>query len=400
MISSKSLTEPDRQALPLRVLPFRLRWKAMLLVAFQMAMHDRQKTVAAVMGVAFAFVLIAQNVCATQFYLKQSTNYVDNAGADLWVTAPGTKYFSSGPFIPAASLHQALTCPGVDWAEPVIVGVATIRLPNGGAENIILVGARAPAFKGGPFNIIVGERDALLGANTVFFEDVEREKLGGLNLDSNVEINQHRVRVGGFTWGLTTVFGPYIFADYDFARVLLGAPSDRTSYVLVGLSKGVDRERVKRELQQRMPESEVLTTEEFDQRSDEFTLIDAGIAGILIMAIFVGVTVGLAIVGLSMTSAVQHNLREFGTLKAIGATNGDLRLLLFIQALAYSVLGSFAGSALVCALTWLSRSARLNMIVQPQLLFLLVPFVTIISMVSAIFALRSIRKLEPASVFR
>ena len=373
----------------------------MALIALRMALHDGQKTVGAVLGVAFAYLLIGQNICTTNHYLDQATSFVDAAGVDLWVVGPATKaIWAPSTVISSSALYQARVTPGVDWAEPLVTGASFAKLPDGGAQPVILVGTTAPRLRGGPYNIVKGERRGLLSPNAIFIDDADREKLGGLNFGDRFELNGHRVKVAGFTWGLVTLFGPFAFAEYDEARAILGTDSDRVNCVLVRITDAANLLRVQAELRSRIPEATVLTTEEFRGRTRHFILFDAGIIGILVMGIIIGVTVGLGIVTLSMLSSVQQNLREFGTLKAIGATNADLRRLLFLQALGYSVLGSFIGAATLCQLAWGSRSARLIMIVEPLNLIALVPFVTCIAIVAAMVAIRRIQRLEPASVFR
>ena len=97
----------------------------------------------------------------------------------------------------------------------------------------------------------------------MFFEDSQRDKYGSMNLGSIRELNGHRVRAGGFTWGLVP-FGPaYAFADIDLARALVGLRKDRVSFVLVRARPGVDHQELKRRLAERMPEAMILTGTEF-----------------------------------------------------------------------------------------------------------------------------------------
>jgi putative ABC transport system permease protein len=370
-------------------------------VALRMAQHDRQKTFGAVLGVAFAYLLVGQNICTGDHYLSQATSYIDNAGADIWIGPPAVKaIFGTGTPLSSTALHQARVVPGVAWADPIVKGPAWARLPNGGAQGSMLIGVQAPAFRGGPYNIVKGDPNVLLRPNTVIIDDVDREKIGGVNLGDAIEMNQRRVRVEGFTWGLVTLFGPFCFAEFDFARSLLDIDADRVSFVLVGLDKGASLERVKDDLQGRLPDATVLTTIEFTKNTKDYILWEAGMAGVLGMGIFIGVTVGFVIVTLSMLSSVQQNVREFATLKAVGATNVDLRRLIFIQALAYTIVGSFVGAVLLCQICWWVRSPRLIMMVHPLTLIGLVPFVMLIAMTAALLAIRRVQKLAPASVFQ
>jgi putative ABC transport system permease protein len=370
-------------------------------VALRMAQHDRQKTIGAVLGIAFAYLLVGQNISTAWHYLAQATAYIDNSGADLWIAGPATKgMLSSGTLLPISALHQARVAPHVAWAEPIVKGAAWARLPDGGARSLILVGVTTPALRGGPFNLVEGDKSALLRPDAIIVDDVEREKLGGVNFGDTIEVNRHRARVEGFTWGLLSTFGAFAFAEYDNARSILDIDADRVSLVLVGVAPGASLERVKESLASRIPDVLVMTTPEFREVTNNFILFDAGIIGVLGMGIFIGFTVGLGIVTLAMTGAIQQNLREFATLKAIGATNGDLRRLVFIQAMGYSLAGSLVGAAVLSELAWLVRSPRLILMIHPLMLCGLVPFVTSIALIAAAVAIRRLERLEPASVFR
>src|SRR5262249_37719666 len=161
---------------------------------------------------AFAYLLVGQNIVTGNHYLSQATSYIDNAGADLWIGPPATKaIFAGGSAISAIALHQARVVQGVAWGEPVVKGSTWTRVADGGGQGSILIGVKPPAFRGGPYNIVKGDTSVLLRPNSVILDDIDREKIGGVNLGDTIEMNQRRVRVEGFTWGLVTLFGPFAF---------------------------------------------------------------------------------------------------------------------------------------------------------------------------------------------
>ena len=290
--------------------------------------------------------------------LSKNTMFIDNAGANLWIVPESTQTLQAGKPVAMSVLYEARTTPGVAWAEPLLFGGATVSLPKGGSEPITLVGTKAPCCRGGPWNMVAGSADALRRPDTMIFEDSERDKLGGLNLGSVREVNRHRTVVGGFTWGLLP-FGPsYAFADYDYARVLMGTPSDETSFVLIGLAPGADRAAVTRALKARVTGDEVLSTEEFHNKVLKYLLVSTGIGATTGMSTAFGLLVGLIIVSLSMFSSVIDNIREFGTLKAIGCRNRDLALMLLVQSSVYALLGSMIGLGIFPA--WPTAFARRN----------------------------------------
>ncbi len=309
--------------------PSRVRWSAMARVGLHMMFHDRLKMLATLAGVVFAVVLANQGAGTFLGLLQKNTMFVDNAGADLWIVPPLTQQLQAGKTLPDGVLMTARTTPGVAGADPILFGNATVSLPGGGSESVTVVGAKYPDYRGGPWNMVRGERDVLAQADTMIFEDYDREKLGNLDLGGTREVNGRNVTAGGFTYGLIP-FGPsFAFADYDLARLLLRIDADRVSFVLVRLEPGADVAKVKAELQARAPDAAVMTTQELSASTIHYVLVSTSIGITIGSSTLVAIIVGFFIVGLSMFSAVVDNLREFGTLKAIGATTGDLAILLF-----------------------------------------------------------------------
>ena len=112
------------------------------------------------------------------------------------------------------------------------------------------------------------------------------------------------------------------------------------------------------------------------------------------------IIVGFVIVSLSMFSAVVDNIREFGTLKALGVTMWDLSTLLFVQSVAYAILGSIIGLALVARVAGFIRSAKLALNMPPQLTLGTVVIMILMCAFASSLALLRLRKVEPAMVFR
>jgi len=377
-----------------------LRLRTMLRVGLRMMFHDKLKLAGTLFGVIFAVVLTNQQVGVFLGLLSKNTMFVDNAGADLWIVPRSTQTFQPGKPLPLSALHEAQTTPGVAWAEPLLYGGGTISLPSGGSEQVMIVGTRAPAFRGGPWNLVSGSSQVLLRPDTMIFEDSEREKLGGLNLGSVREVNGFRTVVGGFTWGLLP-FGPsYSFAEYDYARVLLHMPSDEASFILVGLEKDADRAAVERALQGRIPANQVLSTDEFRSKLLRYLLVQTGIGTTTASSSIFGLLVGLIIVALSMFSAVVDNIREFGTLKAIGARNRDLAVLLLVQSTVYGLLGSVIGLRLVTLAADSMRSPKLALVLPWQAFAATPVAMVFLCGLASLLALLRVRKVEPGMVFR
>ncbi|MEZ4301789.1 MAG: ABC transporter permease [Polyangiaceae bacterium] len=397
--SSEETSRARARALPGRA-PLMVRWRAMGRAAIRMMAHGKLKMIGTLFGVVFAVILSNQQAGTFLGLLKKNTMLVDNAGADLWVLPPSAAQVQAGPTLSDAALMSARTTPGIAWAEPLLYGAATVKRADGGTEAVQVVGVALPAAKGGPWNVVAGSADALAQPDTMIFEDSQRDKLGGMNLGSVREVNGKKIRAGGFTWGLVP-FGPsFAFAEHDVARALLGIEEHRVSFVLAGVEAGRDPAKVAAELQARVPEARVMTAGQLRSSTIEYILTRTAIGVTFGTATLFGLIVGFVIVALTMFSAVIDNLREFGTLKAIGATNGDLAVLLLVQSVAYATLGSLVGLAVVSMMGNGIRSAQLAMQLSPALYGgTFVAMLGLCTFASSLSLLR-LRKLEPAMVFR
>lgn len=380
----------------------RSRWgknRLMAMVGIRMMFHDRAKLVGTLLGVIFATVLVNQQLGVLMGLLFKNTMLVENAGADIWIVSPGLESVIGGNRLSMYTLNQARVAEGVAWAEPMAYGTANVSLPNGGSEAVSLIGTRLTHYAAGPWNMVAGDAEALAMPDTVIFEDSQRQKLGGLNLGSVRELSGHRVVVGGFTWGLLPFAPSYAFTEFDTARNILRIPSDQTTFVLVGIAEGADVNAVRDDLARRLPELRVITRDDFRSSIVSY-LIRAQLGISFGTSTAFAVIVGFVIVALSMFSAVVDNIREFGTLKAMGASNFDLAKLLFVQSIAYAVIGSIVGLFLVTRMAEGIRSANLVLVLPWWMYAGTFGFMTVLCIVASGLALLRVRNVEPGMVFR
>jgi putative ABC transport system permease protein len=376
------------------------RWRVMARVAIHMMLHDKLKMLGTLTGVIFAVVLSNQQAGVFLGLMQKNAMFVENAGADLWIVPKNTESLQPAKPMSDSVLMRAKAAEGVSWAEPLLWGTGSLSLPGGGTEAVQIIGTRAPAFRGGPWNLVSGDEKVLLRPDTMIFEDSEREMLGKLNLGSVREVNGHRVVAGGFTWGLIP-FGPsFSFAEYDLARLLLGMDRDRVSYVLVGVAPGADLKKVQASLQSALPDARVFEKKEFRRSIIGYVLTKTAIGITFATSTLFGLLVGFVIVALSMFSAVVDNVREFGTLKAIGATTGDLTRLMLVQSVVFGAAGALIGLALVSRVAEGIRSAKLAMQLPPELLIVTAVVMIVMCGLASSLALLRLRQVEPAMVFR
>lgn len=402
-VSLSAVTAPDpgpRVARPIELAPVH-SFRFMARLGVSMLWYDKVKLAGTLVGVAFAVLMSNFQISLFLGLLLRNTMYVDRVEADVWITPRNTQILEGNDgTIPRNVVPVALSVKGVAWSAPLLMGAAGLRLPGGGQKSVRLVGTQLPAARGGPFHVVAGAVPDLAKPDAMFFEDSRREAFGGLNVGSVREVNGHRVQAVGFTSGLLP-FGPaYAFSSFDTAREILGTPADETNYVMLGVARGADVDDVVRRLQRTFPDQLVMSRAEIRRRTIVYILKESGIGQSIGMGVAMALFCGFAIVALTMFSAVLDHVREFGTLKAIGATNLDLAKLLFSQAVTCALAGSLVGLAVVAQLVEGIRGAELPMALPPWLMAGTVVGMIVICVAASTMALLRVRSIEPAIVFR
>src|SRR5262249_17313717 len=135
------------------------------------------------------------------------------------------------------------------------------------------------------------------------------------------------------------------------------------------------------------PEAAVVTSAQLKESTRRFVLFDQGVGMMIFSATIIDLFVGFAIVSLAMFTSVLENIREFATMKAMGTTTLDLAKLLLIQSFLFAATGTCFGVAIVCAIVWISRSARYNLTLNPTMVANSVGMVVLLCVAASMLAL-------------
>src|SRR5690606_25719280 len=109
---------------------------------------------------------------------------------------------------------------------------------------------------------------------------------------------------------------------------------------------------------------------------------------------------GFFIIGLTMYSSALDRLKDYGTLKAIGASNRYISKLILTQASLFTVIGFIVGYILLMGFKFGVAKSGLVFSFSPLMLLTMFITIALISLGGASFALARIRSVEPAAVFR
>jgi putative ABC transport system permease protein len=372
-------------------------------LAIKAMLADRGKLATSLLGVSFSVVLInLQGGLLFGLILKASL-LVDYGQADLWVGHRHMSNVDIGTFIPERWIHRIRGVEGVERADPYVVMFGQATMPDGKFENVIVVGSEPSSLLGNAWAMAEGDPRAIRHPDGVLVDACDAGKLGNCKIGDTREINGHQAKVVGMTYGIVGfTTDPYVFTTLERARTkyTTGIPPQFCSYFLVKAKPGTDLKELRARLQERMPELDVYDRRTYSLMCMEYWLTRTGIGISFGLAAFLGLLVGLAVVAQTLYASVTERLKEFGTLKAMGASDRCVARFLLAQALGNAAIGSVLGLAFSVILARSFSTPRAPVVLTSWVAALSVGLVFLVCVAAAWLPYWRIRRIDPASVLR
>jgi putative ABC transport system permease protein len=363
--------------------------------------HDKVRLVVTLTGIVFAIILIVVQMALFIGFTGTTSGVIDHSGVDIWVAYKGVPFFEAAIPFSERKLYELLSVPGVANAEKLFVRAGNWKRADGVEQQIILVGFDPVSQYGGPWNVVQGDVHGLTAADTVFIDRLSREKLGVGDVGATSEINGHRARVVGFTNRIRSfTTQPYVFTSYKNAVRYAGGRDDQAVYVLVKVGEHAEVQDVKRAIAARVDGVDVYATPEFSMRQRVYWMFTTGAGFGILIAALMGLIVGVVVVSQTIYAATMDHIREFGTLKAIGASNGYLRGVLLRQAVMSAVIGYAIGIGASYALVWFGRDSTVALLLPWQLSASMLILTVGMCGVASLLSISKVMRLEPGMVFK
>ncbi len=226
-------------------------------------------------------------------------------------------------------------------------------------------------------------------------------RLGNIPIGGETELNDHRVRVAGIVRGARSfIQSPYIFTSYKNAVSLSRLSKGNTVYVLVKVAPGYATQDVKRCIQATVSDVDVYTSPEFSKKTQDYWMINTGTGVALLAVALMGVVIGTVIVANTIYTSTTEHLKEFGTLKAIGASNWDLYAIIIEQALINSFIGFAVGMAVSFVVVQAMKHGHLPIMLPTRLLVGIFILTVMMCLWSSLLSISKVTRIDPAMVFK
>lgn len=363
-------------------------------VARRNLFSDPTRLLISVGGVAIAILLIIVLLAVYTGSLRQMSAYVDNVDADLWVAQAGSPdMLHSFSVVPATLIDELAKVDGVSEVWPLTSRTTLVEV-NGKKNSLILVGYQ-PGGAGGPWHMVEGSSEPGPGGIVV---DKVTVKTNGLELGDAIEADGQSYEVVGVSEDTTIMVAQYAFVDIEQAKKALGA--NRINFILMKVKDLADRDRIKDEIAATHPQQTVFTKEQFS--SNNAAVIREGILPVLAVVVVIAFIIGVVIVGLVVYSATLEKYREYGVLKAVGASGATLYRIVLEQSLMSALLGYAVGAV---ASFGVARIVT-RIVVQISVAFTWTQFASafmaaiVMSVIASYIPARKINKIDPVIVFK
>ena len=380
-------------------------------IALKMLMGDRGKYLGIVMGLTFASLIMTQQPAIFIGLMMRSYSFITDVGLpDIWVMDPKVQFIDDVKPMQDMELYRVRGIEGVKWAMPLYKGLIKARLANGNFQTCNVIGLDDATLIGGPPRMLEGRLEDLRRSDAVIVDrDGAVEKLGvpgpdgkpiPLKVGDSLELNDRRAIVVGIAKNTRTFQSqPVVYTTYT--RAMMYAPRERKllSFILVKAKPGEDLEMLSERIR-RSTGLQAYTQKGFQKLTYDYFMANTGIPINFGISVTLGFIVGAAIAGQTFYSFTMENLRQFGVLKAMGASNWTLLRMILLQATLVGAIGYGLGVGLTSLFGWAMRNTILAFKFPWQLLVFSGLGVMLICIFAALISIRKVIQLEPAVVFK
>ncbi len=406
--------------------------------------EDIPRFIVAQAGIMFAVSLVTIQVGILDGFTRSTTRLIEQSDADLWVSAKEMLQLEVTLPIPLERLIQARQVEGVERAEALISRnsiwldsnnrIVPVRVWGFNPEGNLFAGWQVSqgslkALKE-PYTIMT-DRSNVSALNLTQVGDVGtlvplQAKLVGLSEDTQSMASATSIYTSLESANAFTAAGPGSSLNCTFnegqvqclnplapkssksAKPSEPVPpprrlnlADPITYVLIQAKPGQDLAQLSKRLESALPNTKAYTKAEMMEINQNYWRKRTGIGFILGLGATVGVVVGMVVVSQILYSSVSDHIKEFGTLKAMGASDWLIYRVITEQALWMAILGYIPSMAICFGLgVWTVAAKGIVILITPTTAIAVVGVTIIMCVGSALFAIQKVTHVDPAIVFK
>jgi len=417
----------------------------MVSLARKNLLEDIPRFLVAQAGILFAVSLVTLQTGIFSGFSYSTVALINNSSAALWVASDSLVQLELTLPITVSELIKARQVSGVARAEGLLFSGAQWYPPEGQMGRARLIGFNPNGQLYRPPKILKGNLNQLNEPYQVMIDRTDQDTLSIEQLGTEVQMNSLPAQVVGLTDGnASMISNPFVLTSLRNANAYLNAgrtsqlncrlpqgssqlecvnrfdavegesnqepvpsmprdlvASDILTFILIQPEAGVELSMLKERLESELNQVTVYTQEELIQKTQTYWQQRTGIGLILGLGTVVGIIVGIVVVSQILYSSVSDHIREFGTLKAMGASAGMIYQVIIEQALWMAILGYLPATIICLGIArWINWNQGTLLLITPVSAIAIFVLTIIMCIGSAIFAIQKVNRVDPAIVFK
>jgi putative ABC transport system permease protein len=380
-----------------------------MLIGWLQLRHKPLRLMVALAGIAFAVLLIMMQLGFRSALFESAVRFHERLDYDIALFSPDSVFIVRPQPFSIRRLYQALGFEGVADVTPVYIFPSVWKNPWSNERRSINTIGFPPSHPLLDLDGFAAARDRLRRQDVVLFDRGSRPEFGPVaervaaGETVVTEINDREIEVVGlFEMGTSFgIDGTVITSEDNWLRLFPERPRNEIQLGLIRLREGSDADRVRDALATYLPDDVlVLTRRQFVERETDYWNAATPIGYIFAFGAIMGFVVGAIIVYQILFADVSEHLNEYATLRAIGFRNRFVSGIVLQQAVILAVLGYLPGVAIVWWLYGRAAAAtNLPLYVTQDRAVTVFLLTLAMCAISALLAVRKVRRLDPAEVF-
>ena len=404
--------------------------------------EDIPRFLVAQAGIMFAVSLVTIQIGILNGFTRSTGLLIDQSSADLWVASEDMVHLEVTSPMPLEQLVKVRSVEGVQRAEALMIRAALWRAADRTIAPIRLYGFDPNGQLFANWQLTQGTVTALSTPYTMMIDKAQLSALNLKQVGDGGSIGSLPAKVVGLatdtqsmassataftsletanafsTSGLSSTANIRIQnGEVEVLNNVETAPvrsstkppplprklslSDSITFILVKAKPDQDVQVLRQRLDAALPGIRTLTKAEMAQQTRDYWEKRTGVGFILGLGATVGFVVGMVVVSQILYSSVADHIKEYGTLKAMGASDWIIYRVITEQALWMAVLGYLPSMALCIGLgTWTMTAKGIMILISPVTAAGVFCITVVMCVGSAMFAIQKVTRVDPAIVFK
>ena len=416
----------------------------MVSIARKNLFEDLPRFFVAQAGIMLAVSLVTIQTGVLKGFTRSTALLIEQSQADIWIASEEMVHLELTKPLLFEQVSRAKLVKGVAKAEALMLGAGRWITPGGELTPLRVFGFNPEGKLFIPGNITQGSVVNLKQPYTVMVDETNLRSLNVQGIGDVAEMRSLPAQLVGLTENTQSIASSrFVFTSLENANAYINSGftsrlncqlqeekvrcttiyekssnsnnseqlefptpqplslTDAITYILVKAKPDQDLDKLKQKLDAALPGTRAYTRSEMAQMTQSYWQDSTGVGFILGLGAAVGFIVGIVIVGQILYTSVSDHLKEFGTLKAMGASNWIIYGVIVEQALWMAVLGYIPGMIICLGLgSWTLATQGIMILITPITATGVFGITILMCVSSALFAIQKVTRVDPAIVFK